>query len=147
MERDNTDVWRELSARTIFLHQAIADHLGLNLTDHKCLDILLQQGPMTPGKLSRASGLTTGAITGVADRLERAGYVMRSVDAADRRKTVIVVAPDRVAEIGRLFADLGQRTHALMARYRPEEQAAITDFARSTGELVDDFIRTLKTTR
>src|SRR5690606_32315122 len=101
----------------------------------------------TAGKLSGASGLTTGAITGVVDRLERAGYVMRSFDAADRRKTVIVVVPDRVAEIEQLFAELGQRTRALMARFRPEEQAAIAEFARNTGELIDDFIRTLNTTR
>lgn len=57
-------VWRDLSGRTIFLHRAIADYLGLNLTDHKSLDILQQTGPMIAGKLAEALGLAAGAIIG-----------------------------------------------------------------------------------
>jgi DNA-binding MarR family transcriptional regulator len=139
-----TDVWRELSARTIFLHQAIADHLGLNLTDHKCLDVLIQRGSMTAGKLAEASGLTTGAITGVVDRLEKAGFVSRTADDTDRRKTVIVVLPGRLGEIGRLFHELSRRTEALMASYTPKERAAINDFAHKTGSLIETFVRKLK---
>lgn len=140
------DVWRRLSARTIFLHQAIADRLGLNLTDHKCLDILVQNGAMPAGKLAEASGLTTGAITGVVDRLERAGYVTRNADADDRRKTVIVVIPARLADISGLFAQLGERTSALLAQYGENEQAAITDFVQKMGDMVDDFVCMLKET-
>lgn len=143
-ERVRTDVWRELSARTIFLHQAIADHLGLNITDHKCLDILLQHGPMTAGKLAEASGLTTGAITGVIDRLENKGFVSRAADARDRRKTVIVILPERLAEITHLFRELGEKTEALMACYTPEEQTVIDDFARRTGDIIAAFVKKLK---
>ncbi len=65
---------RELSAATIMFHQAIADRLGLNPTDHKCLDLLASKGLMTAGELAEMTGLTTGAITGVIDRLEAAGF-------------------------------------------------------------------------
>lgn len=137
-------MWRELSARTIFLHQAIADRLGLNLTDHKCLDILLQRGPITAGRLAEASGLTTGAITGVVDRLEKAGFVVRTADETDRRKTVIVVQPERLGQITRLFQDLGSRTEVLMARYSEAEWAAINDFAERTGAMIEAFVKELK---
>lgn len=83
----------------------------------------------------------------MVDRLERAGYVTRSADAADRRKTVVVVVPARLGEIGELFAQLDERTSALLAQYRQEEQATITDFFQKTGDMVNDFVRALKTTR
>ncbi len=64
---------RETSTVTILFHQAIADRLGMNVTDHKCAGILARSGPITAGELARRTGLTTGAITGVIDRLEQAG--------------------------------------------------------------------------
>jgi DNA-binding MarR family transcriptional regulator len=138
------DGWRELSARTIFLHQAIADHFGLNITDHKCLDILVTHGPMPAGQLAQLSGLTTGAITGVVDRLEKKGFVHRAADPKDRRKTVIVTEPARVKDLDRIFGRLAERTAAILARYSAKERAAIDDFARRTAELVDEFVKELK---
>src|SRR5262249_43014336 len=70
--------FRQLSAATIMFHQAVADRLGMNVTDHKCADILERNGPMTAGELAERTGLTTGAITGVIDRLEKAGFVRRA---------------------------------------------------------------------
>src|SRR5438270_3489198 len=81
--------FRQLSAATILFHQAIADRLGLNVTDHKCLDILERTGPMTAGEMAQQTGLTTGAITGVIDRLEQAGFVRRAEDPNDRRRVII----------------------------------------------------------
>src|SRR5262245_4409010 len=83
------DSFRQLSTATILFHQAIADRLGLNVTDHKCADILLRTGPVTAGELARQTGLTTGAITGVIDRLEKAGFVRRIRDADDRRRVIV----------------------------------------------------------
>ena len=77
---------------TIMFHQAIADRLGLNITDHKCAGILMRSGPISAGELARRTGLTTGAITGVIDRLERAGFARRAPDATDRRK--VMIEPD-----------------------------------------------------
>jgi len=57
--------------------QAIADHLGMNRTDMRCVDLIDQAGGMTAGELARAAGLTTGAVTAVIDRLERAGMARR----------------------------------------------------------------------
>ena len=125
MSTGDDDPWRALSARTIFLHQAIADRLGLNITDHKCLDILVRQGAMTAGRLAQESGLTTGAITGVVDRLEKRGFARRAADDRDRRKTLVVPQTDAMGEVADLFAELARRMEATMASYTPEQRITI----------------------
>ena len=62
--------FRQMSTGAIMFHQAIADRLGLHATDHKCADLIIRNGAMTSGRLAELTGLTTGAITGVVDRLE-----------------------------------------------------------------------------
>src|SRR5262245_22826573 len=98
-------------------HQAVADRLGLNPTDHKCADFLWTRGPMTAGELAELTGLTTGAITGVIDRLERGGFVRREDDPGDRRRVVVRAVPKRLRQIGRLFEDVAARMAELSARY------------------------------
>ncbi len=90
---------RELSTATILFHQAVADRLGMNVTDHKCAGILTQSGPITAGDLAVRTGLTTGAVTGVIDRLEKAGFVRRVRDGTDRRR--VIVEPDCDAIAGK----------------------------------------------
>src|SRR5690349_6128631 len=82
---------RELSARTVLFHQAVAERLGIGSTDHKCLDIAARAStdqPLTAGQLAELTGLTTGAITGVLDRLEKAGFIRREKHPHDRRQVV-----------------------------------------------------------
>jgi DNA-binding MarR family transcriptional regulator len=80
------------------LDAAIADLLGVNRTDILCLDILARLGTVTAGRLAAESHLTTGAITALIDRLERAGYVSRLPDPVDRRR-VLVETTDRFKEL------------------------------------------------
>jgi DNA-binding MarR family transcriptional regulator len=75
--------------------EAIAD-VGLNPTDLGALCLLLLHGPAPAGRLAELTGLTTGAVTGVIDRLEGGGFVHREIDAADRRKVIVVPEPARV---------------------------------------------------
>jgi DNA-binding MarR family transcriptional regulator len=74
---------------------AIED-VGLNPTDLGSLCLLLLHGPTSAGRLAELNGLTTGAVTGVIDRLERGGFARRQVDPADRRKVIVVADPARV---------------------------------------------------
>lgn len=85
---------RHQARTTVMFHQAVADRLGLHPTDHKCLDLLREEGPMSAGELAEATGLTSGAITGVADRLERAGFLHRESDPHDRRRILLRVNTD-----------------------------------------------------
>jgi DNA-binding MarR family transcriptional regulator len=121
---------QDLSTETILLHQTIADRLGLNPTDHKCLGFLLDAGaPLTAGELAVRTGLTTGAVTGIVDRLERAGFVRRGRDAADRRRVVLELVAEKVRRaVFPLFEPLGKRMAALAASYSKRDLAIIADF-------------------
>src|SRR5262245_63436874 len=88
--------FRQMSAGSVMFHQAIADRIGLHVTDHKCADLIMRNGSMTAGALAGLTGLTTGAITGVVDRLESAGLVRRALDTNDRRRVLReIVEQDR----------------------------------------------------
>ena len=80
----------------MLFHHAVAERLGLGPADHKCLDLLVERGSMTSSQLAAITGLTTGAITGVVNRLEAAGYVQRQPDPDDRRKQVLTPVPEGI---------------------------------------------------
>lgn len=124
---------RELSTATVLFHSAIAEQFGLNATDWKCADIVARMGPLTAGQLAELTGLTTGAITGVIDRLEQAGFVRRVKDPHDRRKVIIQPIPEREQETYQRFNALLQGYVALLASYSDAELAFILDYViRST---------------
>jgi DNA-binding MarR family transcriptional regulator len=119
---------REVSGLGVLYSQAVAARLRLNSTDLECLDHIVSRGPLTAGALAMATGLTTGAITGVIDRLERAGFARREPDASDRRR-VLVRATDAVAErIAPLFAPMERAALAALSPYRERELALLLDF-------------------
>ena len=94
---------RRSSAQGVMFSQAVANRVGISSSDLECLDFLNLEGRVTAGRLAEVTGLTTGAITGVVDRLEKAGLVRRERDADDRRKVFITTIPDSVAKIGTFY--------------------------------------------
>jgi DNA-binding MarR family transcriptional regulator len=107
---------------------AVANKLGLNRTDFRCVDILDQYQPMTAGSLAQATRLTSGAITFALDRLERAGFVRRIRDEADRRKVLVELVPAAQRQAARLHQPMVRDARAAMAKYSPDELAVICDF-------------------
>src|SRR3954469_25863915 len=89
---------RQMSTGAIMFHQAIADRLGLHPTDHKCADLIMRHGAMTSGRLAELTGLTTGAITGVVDRLESRGLARRATDPRDRRRVIVELVKNTAVE-------------------------------------------------
>jgi DNA-binding MarR family transcriptional regulator len=137
--------FRQLSAATILFHQAIADRLGMNITDHKCADILARHGPMTAGDLADYTGLTTGAITGVIDRLEKAGFVRRAKDPHDRRRVIVEPRIKRMEQvIAPLFQSMARSATQLCQGYSTEELAVIYDFTIRCQQLAIDEARKLR---
>lgn len=119
---------RLLSTQTVFFHQAAAKYLGLNITDHKCLDIVLGMGRATAGQLAGLTGLTTGAITSVINRLEKAGFVRRAKDPNDLRIVYVEPVPDNLQPLGDIFGPLGEAMSELLSRYSEDELRLILDY-------------------
>jgi DNA-binding MarR family transcriptional regulator len=127
---------------TVLLHHTVAGKAGINVTDLQCLNLLSLDGPMTPGQLAQSMGLTTGgAITAVVDRLEKAGFVLRSRDPDDRRKVIIEPVRDKVAALGAYFEPIGRSVMTRFATYTDEQLEFLLDSARSNNEAMPDVIK------
>jgi DNA-binding MarR family transcriptional regulator len=131
------------SRQTLLFHQAIADKLGVNATDHKCIVFLLD-GPQTPSKLAQAVGLTSGALTAVVDRLEKNNFVMRKSDATDRRRTLVYLQSKIWQRLESIFAPIAHATAELESSYSPAELKAIYDYMHRTNELLDKQTKQLQ---
>lgn len=134
---------REFSTAVVMFHEAVAARRGLTATENKALDVLARRGPITSGELARELGFTPGAVTGLVDRLARAGYAQRVPDPTDRRKIFVVADTDRLtAELQPLFAPLSEAMAKLSQGYTPAELATIEHFvANSTAILRDQTAR------
>jgi DNA-binding MarR family transcriptional regulator len=97
---------RKSSALGVIFGQTVASRVGISSSDLECLDFLNIEGRVTAGRLAELTGLTTGAITGVVDRLEKAGLVRRQRDESDRRKVFIAIVPEALGKIGRFYEPL-----------------------------------------
>jgi len=140
------DESRRMSTRTVVFHAAIAERLGLNPSDHKCADLICNEtGPVTAGRLAELTGLSTGAITGVVDRLERAGFVSRVPDPEDRRRVVITSCMERRAsDMRHLFVPMMAGMVAVCENYSDAELALILDFMRRCGQMTEARIQALR---
>lgn len=111
----------------VMMHQAVADRLGLHVTDLRCLNLLRLGGPATAGELATQTGLTTGAITRMIDRLLKAGYVRREHDEQDRRRVIVSVIQERIDEIAPHYEILAREFGAAMADYTAEQMELVLE--------------------
>lgn len=135
---------RRWSDAIIMFHSAAAGRFGLNVTDWKCGGILDQRGPMTAGELAKATGLTTGAITGVIDRLEEAGFARREHDPGDRRRVIVHPvrqSPERMASV---FSNLVDGVATMTERYTIEELTLVLDFMRNAIAITNEATEKLR---
>ncbi|MEV4225663.1 MarR family transcriptional regulator [Streptomyces bobili] len=125
----------DLIAASLVGQQEMAQRLGLNVTDLTCFGYVIQAGEdlLTAGDLATRVHVTTGAVTGILNRLERAGYVTRRPDPQDRRRVRVAAEPTAVARVYALYEPYYTRLNTLFADYSPEEIAVLTDwFSRAT---------------
>src|SRR5437868_735024 len=125
---------RRASGLGAIFSQAVADSAGVSSSDLECMDFLIMEGRVTAGRLAELTGLTTGAITGVVDRLERAGYVRRERDESDRRKVFITTIPANIAKIGALYEKLHRAVMKDWAAYSDQELQLLLRFAEQGYE-------------
>jgi DNA-binding MarR family transcriptional regulator len=117
---------------------AVAEALGLNRTDLRCMDFLQREGPLTAGRLAELTGLTTGAMTTVIDRLERAGYAQRDRDPADRRRVVVALTPLVHEGAARFYGGHLELSERLYRRYSREQLDLLLEFVRQSREFNEE---------
>jgi DNA-binding MarR family transcriptional regulator len=126
---------RRYQQGTDALDQAAADLMGINRTDARCIDVVLQRGRITAGDLAHAAGLSPGAATTAIDRLERAGYARRMRDPDDRRR-VIVEPTKQMAQLAEdVYGPLRDAGMTLMQRFSERQLKTITDFLELAADL------------
>ncbi len=124
---------RRSQAATQRFDRAVADAVGLNMTDMGCIDVLSQQGPMTAGQLAMHTGLSSGAMTTALDRLEAAGYARRVRDERDRRR-VLVELTEACSALDRFYTQHVLASQRLYRGYTAAEMQLLLDFVRDGRE-------------
>ncbi|MGO9907056.1 MAG: MarR family transcriptional regulator [Solirubrobacteraceae bacterium] len=138
-ERLQVELSNEVRANqraTDVVDELVSQLMGINRTDSRCMDILDQHGSMSAGDLAEASRLSTGAITAVIDRLERAGFARRVPDPSDRRRVLVEITPKAYEAAFELMIEPMQALYApLAARYSDDDLRLLIDFTRQGREL------------
>lgn len=125
---------RELSIQLSLLNHQVGARLELKDVDLDCLDLIDRHGPMSPSALAQRAGLQPSTMTGILDRLERAGWAARDRDPADRRAVKVRALRARSAEILGLYAGMNSSMEKILAGYEETELDVIADFLRRTAE-------------
>jgi DNA-binding MarR family transcriptional regulator len=136
---------RTMTGNAVLLSQAVADRARLHPSDLEALDLLSREGPMPAGRLAERTGLTTGAVTGLVDRLERRGYARRMADPADRRRVIVAPEIERLeADLAPAYDQLRDAMDMLYARYSDGELSVILDFIRRSTAVGEAHIARLR---
>ena len=133
LSRELRESLRDLSSQLFLLNHMVSGHVDLKAIDLQCLDLVARQGPLSPSALARRAGLHPATMTGIVDRLERAGWVARERDPSDRRAVVIRAVGDRLPEVLRLYSGMNRSMGQIFASYREDELEVIADFLRRTA--------------
>jgi DNA-binding MarR family transcriptional regulator len=136
-----TEMQRSSDISTFFI-QAVATKIGMNHTDLKVLSILSRQGPLSAGHIAELTGLTTGAITFMLDRLEKAGYAHRVRHPTDRRMVLIELIPEPLQRAtSKYFANMSQVTTDAVKNYTDEQLELVIDFLRKVNTAAEEVVK------
>lgn len=135
-----TAAMRQLGLRSRLFDQAVANRLRINETDLLCLELMDREGSeMTASRLAELTGLTSGAITGVIDRLERAGFVTREADPDDRRRVIVRVRPGVGQKLAAMFEPFSKGEAELCRTFTDDELNTILDHAQRGAALLEEL--------
>ena len=115
--------------------ERVAKKFKLSRTDMRCLELIGRLGPLTAGRLAEESGLTTGAVTFILDRLEEAGMVTRRRDTEDRRRVWVEMVPAAQERLQCLQQPVADEMRQVAQRFKADELAVVRDFMRQAKEV------------
>ena len=119
---------RKFIAAAIFFNAQAAEAVGLGLTDMQTMHMLQLYGPSTPGKLASWTGLSSGGVTVALDRLEKAGYIRREPNPADRRSLIITLVPAKLRKLAGLYEGVEAETRQLLGKLPKRDLEAVVRF-------------------
>ena len=143
VERVGLEV-RRMGAQTMITSQVIAERFGIHTTDLECLDLILMQEQVSAGDLARATGLTSGAVTALIDRLEKAGYVTRATDPNDRRRQQVRVRDEAIEPIQAVYAPLQTQMFKLWSSFSVRELELIENFISRSTDLAVRCVESIR---
>ncbi|MEW5552591.1 MarR family transcriptional regulator [Peribacillus frigoritolerans] len=123
--------------RSVLFQQNMAQKIGVSHTDLKSAEILNETGSITAGELSKITGLSTGSVTALINRLEKSGYVKRERDQLDGRKVMIMPIPERQEQIKSHYQSLSMATKELCSAYNEQELILINQFVEEITKIMD----------
>jgi len=124
---------REFIARVILSNQKIAEQIGINTIDLQCLNMIdLLGGEAKPGEIAKMTGLTTGGVTVMLDRLEKKGYIERKPNPKDRRSTLIHLSPKKMSKLHAVYESQAHSMEKILSNYTDEELSIIIDYFSKT---------------
>ncbi|MBO0441944.1 MarR family winged helix-turn-helix transcriptional regulator [Candidatus Enterococcus ikei] len=136
-----TSLLRGFGSRSILHQQAIVHSLGISPNDFISIDLLNELGPLTAGELAEHTGLSTGTITALIDRLEKNGYARREKDPNDRRRVIIVPTYEDKEEIQKAYMPLDSAMNALAQEYSEKELENINHFLEKAVLVLDEQLQ------
>jgi DNA-binding MarR family transcriptional regulator len=136
---------RRMGAQSVITSEVVAKRFGLHTTDLECLDLIFLRKDPTAGELAKATGLTSGAVTALIDRLEAMGYVERAADPGDRRRVHVRIKLDAIKPIEAIYAPMQKKMFGLWSTFSEHDLRVIADFiSRSLAlsvECVEEIAR------
>ena len=122
-------------------NESVAKKLKLSRTDMRCLELIGRHGPLTAGRLAEESGLTTGAVTFILDRLEEAGMVTRRRDTEDRRRVWVEIEPDAQSRLQEVQQPVAEQMREVTQHFKADELAVVRDYMRQAKEVFQRQVR------
>ncbi|MDE1675291.1 MarR family transcriptional regulator [Nocardia gipuzkoensis] len=119
---------RDVRSQLALLNRQVGTHLDLKDIDFDCLDLINSHGPLSPSALAKQAGIHPATLTGILDRLERAGWIMRERATGDRRAVLVRSRPERLGEVYGLLSGMNTAVDNLCADYTPDQLGLLADF-------------------
>jgi DNA-binding MarR family transcriptional regulator len=132
---------RRMGSMATLHNHAVAQYAGLHQTDQECIDLLDWTGPLTAGAIGTHLGLSSGAVTGLIDRLEAAGWVHRERDPVDRRRVIVRLADVRGDELWEVYRPLAEAIDAYRAALEPRDLRVVVEFLEFANESMAEATR------
>jgi DNA-binding MarR family transcriptional regulator len=117
-----------------FLSNAIAERMGLSSTELEVVGTLVARGPLSAGDLAKRTGLTSGAVTRLIDRLVERGTVRRLADPNDRRKVLVEITPGAMRGCEPFYGPIEREGTELLARLTEKELEVILKYLHLSYE-------------